>query len=124
MSAPVSATTTSAVLPPIPGMVHQVAEAAKGFDHHLDSIGELLDGRGVLVDQVQVHAGQKRVMGGEPTGGGFGQLRDFHPQPFLGEVGHGRRIGFAGDQGFQHRPRGGAVEVSGDRGQFDPGVFE
>ena len=44
----------------------QVAEAVKGLDHQLDSIGELLDGRGVLVDQVQVHAGQKRVMGGEP----------------------------------------------------------
>ena len=46
----------------------QVAEAAKGFDHHLDSIGELLDGRGVLVDQIQVHAGQERVMVGEPAG--------------------------------------------------------
>ena len=29
----------------------QVAEAAKGLDHHLDSIGELLYRRGVLVDQ-------------------------------------------------------------------------
>ena len=38
----------------------QVAEATKGFDHHLDSIGELFYRRGVLVDQIQVHAGQKR----------------------------------------------------------------
>jgi hypothetical protein len=29
----------------------QVAEAAKGFHHHLDPPGELLDGRGVLIDQ-------------------------------------------------------------------------
>jgi hypothetical protein len=29
----------------------QVAEAAKGFDHHLDPVGELFYGRGVLVDQ-------------------------------------------------------------------------
>ena len=83
----------------------QVAEAAKGLDHHLDSIGELLDGRGVLVDQVQVHAGQKRVMGGEPTVESLGQLRDFHPHPVLGKLGHGRRITLAGNQGFQHRPR-------------------
>jgi hypothetical protein len=63
-------------------------------------------------------------MGGEPTVERFGQLRDFHPHPFLGKVGDGRRIGVAGQQGLQHRPRGGAVEISGDRGQFDPSVFE
>ena len=30
----------------------QIAEAAKGFHHHLDPLGECLDGRGVLIDQV------------------------------------------------------------------------
>ena len=63
-------------------------------------------------------------MGGEPAVQGLGQLRDFHPHAFLGKLGYGRRIGFAGKQGFQHRPRGGAVQISGDRGQFDPGVLE
>ncbi|MEE6178199.1 hypothetical protein [Mycobacterium sp. 050134] len=73
----------------------QVAETAKGFHHHLDSVGERLDGRGVLVDQVQMHPSQKRVMGTEPTVESFCELRDFPPQLFLGEIGHGRRIGFA-----------------------------
>jgi len=48
---------------------------------------------------------RKRVMGGEPAVEGFGQLRDFHPHPVLGKLGHGRRITLAGNQGFQHRPR-------------------
>jgi peptidoglycan/LPS O-acetylase OafA/YrhL len=50
----------------------QVSEAAKGFHHHLDSVGEPFDGRGVLVDQIQVHAGQKR--GGRHRGA-------VHPHP-------------------------------------------
>ncbi len=35
-----------------------------------------------------------------------------------------RRIGFPGEQRLQHRPRGHAVEIGGDRGQFDPSVLE
>jgi hypothetical protein len=88
MSAPVSATTMSAVYPPMPGMVQiRSRKLRKGLDHHLDSIGELLYRRGKLVDQVQVHAGQKRVMGGEPAVESLGQLRDFHPHPFSGQAG-------------------------------------
>ena len=40
----------------------QLPEALKGLDHHLDPGGELVDGLGVLVDEVEVHPGQERVM--------------------------------------------------------------
>lgn len=32
----------------------QVPEAAKGLHHHLDPLGERVDGRGVLIDQIRV----------------------------------------------------------------------
>ena len=69
----------------------QVPESLKGLDHHLDPVGELLDRRRVLVDQVQVHPGQERVVLGEPAGQRLGQLRDLRPQPSLGQIReHGR----------------------------------
>ena len=75
MSAPVSATITSAVSGADAGDgADQVAEPLKGLDHHLDPVGELLDRGGVLVDQVQVHPGQERVVLGEPAGQRLGQL--------------------------------------------------
>lgn len=54
----------------------ELPESAKGFDHHLDPLGELGDGRGVPVDQVQVHPGQERMVLAEPTGQRLGQHRD------------------------------------------------
>ena len=44
-------------------------------------VADVLDGRrGVLVDQVQVHPGQERVVLGEPAGQCVGQGRDFRPE--------------------------------------------
>jgi len=86
-------TTMSAVYPPIPGDgADQVAEAAKGFDHHLDPVGEPFYGpRCVLVDQIQMHAGQERVMAGEPAveslGPAAGSSRGIR---FFGKLSHGR----------------------------------
>ena len=51
----------------------QVAESAKGFDHHLDPGGELRDDLVVVVDQVEVGANQEAVMIGEPPGQGLDQ---------------------------------------------------
>jgi hypothetical protein len=58
----------------------QVPEPVKGCDHHLDPVGQFLDRRGVLLDQVQVHPGQERVVLGEPAGQCLGQGRDFRPE--------------------------------------------
>ena len=71
-----------------------------------------------------MHAGQERVMAGEPAVEGLGQLRDLHAHPLFGKLSHGRWIGATGNQGFQHRPPGHPGQVGGDRGQFDPGVFK
>jgi hypothetical protein len=44
-------------------------------------VADVPDGRrGVLVDQVQVHPGQERVVLGEPAGQCVGQGRDFRPE--------------------------------------------
>ena len=59
----------------------QVPGAAKGLHHHLDPGCEFLNSSGVLVDQVQVHPGQERVVFGEPAGQGLDELRGFRPQP-------------------------------------------
>jgi hypothetical protein len=54
----------------------EVAEAAKRFDHHLDPGGQLRDVAAVLINGIQIHAGQKRVVIVEPAGQRLGQLRD------------------------------------------------
>ena len=78
---------TSAVSGTDPGDgADQVPESLKGFDHHLDPGGQLVDRGGVLVDQVQVHPGQERVVVGEPPGQRLGQRRDLRPQPALGQI--------------------------------------
>ena len=102
----------------------QVPEALKGLDHHLDPGGELLDRGGVLVDQVQVHPGQERVVLAEPAGQRLGQRGDLRPQPPLGQIGQHGRVAFPGDQRLEHRPPRHAEDVGGDRGQLDPGVLE
>ena len=69
MSAPVSATITSAVRSPIPGMEQiRSQKAAKGLDHHLDPLGQFRDGLAALVDRVEIHAGQESMMVAEPPG--------------------------------------------------------
>ncbi len=102
----------------------QVPEPAKGLDHHLDPGGELVDRRGVLVDQVQVHPGQERVVVGEPAGQRLGQRRDLGAQPALGQVGQRGGVAFPGDQRLEHRPARDPDDVGGHRGQLDAGVLE
>ena len=65
----------------------QVPGAAKGLDHHLDSGGDLVDGVAVLVDEVQVNAGQEGVMVAEAAGECFGELRDLGPHPPFRQLG-------------------------------------
>ena len=103
---------------------HQVPGALKGLDHHLDPGRELLDGVGVLVDQVQMQLGQEGVVGVEPAGQGLSELRDLGPQPALRQVGELGGVTLPGDQRFQHGPARDAADVGGDAGQFDAGVLQ
>ncbi|EUA85382.1 transposase IS116/IS110/IS902 family protein [Mycobacterium ulcerans str. Harvey] len=62
----------------------QIPEAAKGLHHHLDPLGECLDG--AVCWSIKFRCMRpKRVMSGEPTVEGFGQLRDFSAQLLLGQ---------------------------------------
>ena len=91
----------------------QLPESLKRLDHHLDPCGQLGDRLGVLVDQVQVRAGQERVVLGEPSGQRLGQGRDLGPQYALGEVGALAGVSLTGDEPLEHGPAGPAGEVRG-----------
>ncbi len=102
----------------------QFPETAKGLDHHLDPFGELVDGRGVLVEQGQVHPGQERVVVGEPTSQRLDQLWCLGAQPTLSQIGQHGGVALPVDQGLEHRPTGDPDDVGGHRGQLDAGVLE
>jgi len=70
----------------------QVVEAAKRFQQRLDPGGQSVDGRGVLVDQVQVDPGEERVVLGEPAGQRLGQGGDLGAQPAFCQVRQRRRV--------------------------------
>jgi hypothetical protein len=84
----------------------QHAEGLKRLHHHLNPSVQLPDLPGALVNDVQVHAGQERVMLAEPSGECLGQFRDLRPQPPLGQLGQYGGVLLPIDQGLQHRSRG------------------
>ena len=102
----------------------EVPGAAKGFDHHLDPVGELLDGTRVLVDQIEMDLGQERVVITETSGERLGQLGDLGPQPSLRQLGELDRIALPGDERVEHQPAGHAADVARHRRQLDAGVLE
>ena len=83
-------------------LVDEVPGATKGLDHHLDSGAELVDGPGVVVDQVQVQPGQEAVVLTETTGERFGELGDLGSHPPFGQVGELAWISLPGDKGLEH----------------------
>ena len=102
----------------------QVPDYTKGFDHHLDPGGEVVDGAGVLVDQVQVQPGQEGVVLTEPSGQRLGQFGDLAAQPPLGQLRQRGRVALPGDQRLEHGPAGDAADVGGHRRQLDPRVLQ
>jgi len=104
MSAPVSAVITSATRVLIPGIVQiSSRNPRKGFDHHLDPFGELVDRCGVAVEQVQVHPGQECVVLAEPARERLDQLGCLVPQPPFGQVRQHHRFALSLDEGLEHR---------------------
>ena len=98
-----------------------VPDHLKGPDHYLDPGSHLLYRAGVMAGQVQVHAGQEGVMLGEPAGQGLAELRDFRAQPPPGQGRQGCRVALPAGQRLEHRPPGHPGDISGHRGQLDPG---
>ena len=93
----------------------QVPDDTKGFDHHLDPGGEVVDGAGVLVDQVQVQPGQEGVVLTEPPGQRLDQFGDLSAQPPLGQLRQLGRVALPGDQRLEHGAAGDAADVGGHR---------
>jgi hypothetical protein len=77
-----------------------------------------------VIDVVEQHAQQQRVVLTEPALQRQPQVGDLHPHPGLGEVGEHRWVAFAGDQRLEHRAGGLAHHIRGDRVQLDPGVLQ
>jgi len=102
----------------------EFAEPLKRLDHHLDPLGQLVDRRGVPVDQIQVHACEERVVLVEPAVKRLSELGDLRPQPPLGQLRQRGGIAVAGDERLQHRPTGDAQDVGGDRGQLDSRILQ
>ena len=102
----------------------QVPGTTKGFDHHLDPPGELVDRPGVAVDQVEMTPGQEPVVLAEAASQRLGQLGDLRTQTPLGQIRQRGRVAFPSDQRFEHGPAGHPADVAGHRGQFDTGVLE
>src|SRR5277367_23465 len=102
----------------------QVAKPVKGRDRLLDAGGDVVDGCGVLVDQVKVNPGQEPVMVGEPTPQRLGQCRDLGPQSAFGQIGQCGGVVVSSNQRLQHGASGDTEDVGGDGGQFDTRVFE
>jgi hypothetical protein len=125
MSAPVSATMTSANGLAHPRDRRQVLKLAGEREHLLlNARRQFPDRRGELVDALQMQPAQERVVITEVAGQRLNQLRDLRAHPRLGHLGQHLRVAFAVDQRRQHRPPGDPKDVGGHRRQLDPGVFE
>jgi hypothetical protein len=115
MSTPISATTTSAVRLPTPGMVSTLIGGA----HELvDLLVEALDHGFQLVHVVQVHASQQGVVVLEASHECLAQLGDVGPQTRQRHLREHLWVQLAGDAGLDHL----ACRLAGDvtRGH-DPG---
>ena len=102
----------------------QVPHVTKGLHHHLDPTSQLVDGPGVVVDQVQMELSQEPVVLAEPAGEGLGEFGDLGPHAAFGQISQHYRVTLALDQGFEHGPPRNPGDVGGDRRQFDAGVFQ
>jgi len=102
----------------------EVPGATKGLDHHLDPGGELVYGRGVVVDQVQVQAGQEGVVVTEAAGERLGEGGDLGALPPLGQIRQHGRVTLAVDERLEHGPPGHPADVARHRGQLDAGILE
>jgi hypothetical protein len=90
---------------------HQVPGALKRGDHHLNAGRQLVDGPGVLVDEVQVDLDQERVVLAEAPRQGLGQLGDLRTHPSLGQISPLGRVPLPGDQRLEHGPTRHAGDV-------------
>ena len=87
ISRPVSAMNTSAVLLENPGMLIKSSRVRRKGAIAFDACIEAADVGGVGIDAVEEQPGHERVMGTEPPGERFGQLRDLAAQRAFGKVG-------------------------------------
>lgn len=102
----------------------QLAEPLKGLDHRLGSGSELVDRRGVPVDQVQMHPGVERVVLIEPPVERFGQLGDLRPKPPPCQIRQPGWVVVPGNEGFEHGPPGDTQDVRRDGGQLDASILK
>src|SRR5690606_7784380 len=84
----------------------------------LDPGGELHDGGGDLVDTLQVHPAQERVVLLKVAGQRLDQVGDLAAHAGFGHLREYVDVLFAVDHRFDHRPDGDAEDVGGHGGQF------
>ena len=67
---------------------------------------------------------QEALVGSNFSSQGALELRQLGAQTALGQIGQGRCVGGALDQGFEHQPPRVAQDVAGHAAQLDPSAFE
>jgi hypothetical protein len=96
-------------------------------DQGLDALVEAGDRRVEVIGVLQAEPDEQgvvsRVVGAEATAQRLAQRRDLLAQRAAGQLGQHLGVAFAGDEGLEHGPAGGAEHVGGDRVQLDSGVF-
>ena len=83
----------------------------KGLHRRLDPGAEVVDVGGVGVNPVQIEFGHVAVVFGEPAGECLGEFRDFGPQPALGHLRQGRRVGLPVDECLEDQASGDPGDV-------------
>ncbi len=120
MSVPISPMSTWAVRSPIPGSCAAGPPARERADQLVDLAVQPPDHPAQVVDVLQVHPCQQRVMGAEPPRTRHRQVGELlAPRP-TGQLGQHPRVTLPGNQRLHHRPRRARGDAGGHRVDLDP----
>jgi hypothetical protein len=97
---------------------------SKRLDLSVDLLIDLSDGSVNRVDMLEEKMQHEPMMVGHPTAQRCPQFGWAGFDPPVGQRRQSIRVGFAGDQRFDHPTTGQAHDVGDDRGELDVGVLQ
>jgi hypothetical protein len=102
----------------------QLDRGSKGLDLSVDLLIDLSDGSVNRVDMLEEKAQHEPMMVGHPTAQRCLQVGRAGFDPPVGQRRQSIRVGFAGDQRFDHPTTRQADDVGDDRVELNVGVFQ
>ena len=102
----------------------ELDRGSKGLDLSVDLLIDLSNGSVNRVDMLEEKAQHEPMMVGHPTAQRCLQFGRAGFDPPVGQCRQSIRVGFAGDQRFDHPTAGQADDVGDDRVELDVGVFQ